>query len=109
MDSSAQLSLLTASTHSHPSEADGHGEHGSEIVTPRHTGTGTPVATEKDKSSCSVDTEEARRNVTGCGGQGSDRMANVMGNEVLSAGGTERLASTKEPGHVPWITFNRYA
>ena len=27
-----------------------------------------------------------------------------MGSDVLSAGGTERLASTKEPGHVPWIT-----
>ena len=62
------------------------------------------MATETDKSSCSVDTEEARRNATGCGGQGSDRMANVMVSDVLSAGGTERLASTKEPGHVPWIT-----
>ena len=51
-----------------------------------------------------MDTEETRRNATGCGGQGSDRMANVMGNDVLSVGGTERLASTKEPGHVPWIT-----
>ena len=103
-DARAQLSLPTASAHSHPSETDGHGEHESEIVTPRHTGTGTPVDTETDKSSCSVDTEEARRNATGCGGQGSDRMANVLGNDALSAGGTKRWASTKEPGHVPWIT-----
>ena len=81
----AKLSLLTASTHSRPSEADhdGHGEHGSKIVTPRHTGTGIPVAIGKDKSSCSLDTEETRRNATGCGGQGSDRIANVIGNDLI--------------------------
>ena len=30
--------------------------------------------------------------------------ARVRRNDVLSVGGTERLASTKEQGHVPWIT-----
>ena len=100
----AQLSLLTANTHSHPSAADGHGEHGSEIATPRHTGKDTPVAAETDKPSCRADTEATRRNAMGCGGQGSDRRANVLGNDVLSVGGPERLAFTKASGHVPWIT-----
>ena len=93
VNASAQLSLLNVSTHSHPSTAVDNSEHGSDIATP-----GT------DKPSCRVDTEETRRNATGCGGQGSDRMANVLGDGVSSVGGTERLASTKESGHVPRIT-----
>ena len=43
------LALQTVSTHSYPSEADGHGEPGSEPTTPRHTGTRTPVAAETEK------------------------------------------------------------
>ena len=98
------MSLPTISTHSYPSEADGHGEPESESITPRHTGTRTPVAAEKEKSPYSMDTEGARPNATGCGGQGSDRMADAMVGEVVLAGSTERRVSTKVRGHFSQIT-----
>ena len=105
VDAIAQLSLPTTSTHSYPlSEADGQREPESESVTPRHTGTGTPVAAETDKLSCSVDTEETRQNAMGCGGQGSDWTADMMVSAVESAGSTERLVSKKELGLLPRIT-----
>ena len=60
-DDITHMSLPTVRTHSYLSEEDGYGEPESESITPRHTGTGTPVAAETDKLPChgSMDTEGA--------------------------------------------------
>ena len=90
------LVMKTVSTQSYPSEADGNAEPESESITPRHTGTGTPVAAETERITCRVDTEGVRQNVTVCGEQGLNPiMVDAIGGDIAPASSTERSTSTR--------------